>query len=358
MSQPKTVKTSFKAVDHTTWQWKLFLVYDVLMMGLIIINLVILGLNAIILSDFAEGISENLNLVSYREHYIEAWAPWVKIIDRFFIYYLITELLVRWFIAAINKHHRRWFFFPFIHWYEVLAIIPQLRFLRLLRAGVIAYRLHELGYKVIPHNLLRRGKFYYDLVMEELTSRIVLTVIDGVEKELETSTSHHKLIHELIDHHRKQFAEVLAETLQESLATALQQQRQFIAQNIGDIVHQSIDDTPELKNILRMMPVVGGLLEQRIQAIGRRLAENITEGIIDPIAEHTILPHQPANPLLNHIAEEVSKVPLDSQKVDHLVESIVMESLEAVRKQVKVKHWQQLLDQSKIDVENQNNPSV
>ena len=358
MSVPKTVKTSFKAVDHTTWQWKLFLVYDVLMMGLIIINLIILGLNAIILSDFGEGIAESLNILVYRDAYIEHWSPWVKIIDRWFIYFLISELLLRWIIAIWNKHHRRWFFFPFVHWYEVLAIIPQLRFLRLLRASVIAYRLHELGYSVIPQKLLNRGKFYYDLVMEELTSRIVLTVIDGVEKELSTSSSHHELIHELINQHRQQFADVLAETLQLSLATALQQQREFIAQNIGDIVHKSIDDTPELKNILKMMPVVGSLLEQRIQSIGRRLAENISQGIIDPLAQHNVLPHQHANPLITEVAKQISQVPLDSEKIDILVESIVIESLNAVRKQVKVKHWQQLLDKYQESTENENKPSV
>lgn len=345
--QPKPTKPSpFKAVDHTTWKWKVFLIYDVIMMILIVINLVILGLNAIILSDFGEWVATSLNSSAARQDYIQHWLPWVKVIDRGFIFFLIFELLVRWIIAIVGHHHRRWFFFPFVHWYEVLAIIPQLRFLRLLRAGVIAYRLHELGYQVVPKNLLRRVKFYYDLVMEELTSRIVLTVIDGVEKELDTSSTHHKLIHELIDHHRDQFSIVLAEVLQQSLATALQQQRHFIAENIGDIVHQSIDDTPELKNILKLMPVVGSLLEQRIQAIGRRLAENITQGILDPLAQHNVVPHQHANPLLSEVSAQISRVPLDSQKIDQLVESIVRESLETARKQVKVKHWQQLLDKS------------
>ena len=336
---------SFKRIDHTTWKWKAFLVYDVVMMILIVINLLILGLNAIILSDFGEGVARVLRLTELQTAYQNQLVPWVKLIDRFFIFYLIFELIIRWIIAIVGKHHRRWFFFPFIHWYEVLAIIPQLRFLRLLRAGVIAYRLHELGYQVIPKNIVQRGKFYYDLVMEELSSRIVLSVIDGVEKELDTSATHHALIHQLIDQHRQQFADVLAQTLQQSLAKALQDQRQFIAENIGDIVHQSIDDTPELKNILRMMPVVGSLLETRIQAIGRRLAENITQGIIDPLAQHHVATEQHANPLLNEIAKQISKVPLDSKEIDLLVESVVLESLNAVRKQVKVKQWQQLIDQ-------------
>ena len=350
--------THFKRIDHTTGKWKAFLIYDVLMMILIIINLITLGLNAIILSDFGDGIARFLNLTAMQNDYQNQILPWVKLIDRIFIFYLIFELILRWFIAIIGKHHRRWFFFPFIHWYEVLAIIPQLRFLRLLRAGVIAYRLHELGYQVMPQNLIKRGKFYYDLVMEELTSRIVLTVIDGVEKEFETSATHHALIHQLIDQHRQQFADVLAQTLQQSLATALQQQRQFIAENIGDIVHQSIDDTPELKNILRMMPVVGGLLETRIQAIGRRLAENITQGIIDPLAQHNVVPHQHANPLLTEVAKQISDIPLDSKEIDLMVESIVVASLDAMRKQVKVKHWQQLIDQGANSTENVNKASL
>ena len=358
MKQGKAVTTSFKTVDHTTWQWKIFLVYDVLMMILIIINLLILGLNALILSDYGQWIASNLNLTAARADYMQHWLPWVKVIDRAFLFFLIFELSLRWCIAIIGKHHRRWFFFPFVHWYEVLAIIPQLRFLRLLRASVIAYRLHELGYQVVPQNLLKRTKFYYDLVMEELTSRIVLTVIDGVEKELDTSSTHHALIHELIDDHREKFAIVLAEVLQQSLATALQQQRNLIAENIGDIVHQSIDDTPELKNILRMMPVVGGLLEQRIQAIGRRLAENITQGIIDPLAQHNIVPKQHANPLISEVTQQVSQVSLNSEHIDQLVESIVRSSLDTIRKQVKVKHWQQLLDESNNSEQFDDKPMV
>jgi hypothetical protein len=111
--------------------------------------------------------------------------------------------------------------FPFIHWYEILAIIPHLRFLRLFRAGIIAYRLHELGYKVVPDNIRIKALFYYSVVMEELSDRVVITVIDGVRQELETSSSHKDIIHELVDHHRQLFTVALSSILQESLAKTL-----------------------------------------------------------------------------------------------------------------------------------------
>jgi hypothetical protein len=72
--------------------------------------------------------------------------------EAWFILFLITELpCVGQLQLSINIISL--VFFPFIHWYEILAIIPHLRFLRLFRAGIIAYRLHELGYK----SFLRAG---------------------------------------------------------------------------------------------------------------------------------------------------------------------------------------------------------
>ena len=254
---------------------------------------------------------------------------------------MITELLVRWGIAIVYRHHRRWFFFPFIHWYEILAIIPHLRFLRLFRAGVIAFRLHELGYNVIPESVQAKAKFYYRVVMEELSDRVVITVLDGVKHELNTSSTHKKIIHDLVDHHRALFAQALAEILQESLATELKQRQYFIAQNVGLIVNRAIEDTPELTQLLRLIPIVGGRIEQQIQSIGQRLGENITQGLLEPMVTGNSA--QP-NATYRLIAEKVSDLKIDNQSLEQLVESVVYESLDAIRKQVKVKQWLEELE--------------
>jgi hypothetical protein len=56
-------------------------------------------------------------------------------------------------------------------------------------------------------------------------------VIDGIKRELETSSTHKKIIHELVDHHRQLFAVTIAELLQESLATELQAQQDQISKS-------------------------------------------------------------------------------------------------------------------------------
>ncbi|CAG67794.1 conserved hypothetical protein; putative membrane protein [Acinetobacter baylyi ADP1] len=268
--------------------------------------------------------------------------PWVITTEAWFIGFLIVELLVRWAISVVYKHHQRWFFFPFIHWYEILAIIPHLRFLRLFRAGIVAYRLYEMGYKIIPASWLQRGRFYYQVIMEELSDRVVITVIDGIKHELQTSSTHKKILHDLVDHHRSLFATTLAEILQETLATELKAQQPIMSQRVGEIVNQAIEDTPELTQLLRLIPIVGGRIESQIQSIGQRLGENITSGLIDPFIQGS---DTAPNTNYQLIAQRVSELNIDNQHLEQLVESIVFESIEAIRKQVKIKQWQEILKQ-------------
>ncbi|OTG81099.1 hypothetical protein [Acinetobacter sp. ANC 4648] len=344
MTDPATPhKRGYRATRHDTAAWKLFLVYDIFMMLIIVVNLVCLCANAFLISNFAAWFFDQIHLTSVLTYYKINLHPWVVKTESWFITFLVVELLIRWFISIIHKHHRRWFFFPFIHWYEVLAIIPYLRFLRLIRAAIIGYRLHELGYQVIPENIKNKILFYYSVVMEELSDRVVITVIDGIRHELNTSSSHKKIIHNLVDHHRDLFAKAVAEILQESLATELKVQQRYIADNVGEIVKQAIEDTPQLTQLLRLIPIAGSMIENQIQSIGQRLGENITMGLIEPLTQGSI---QQPNAIYHLISEKVSNLNIENQTLEELVESAVYESLESLRKQVKIKQWQLVLDKN------------
>ncbi len=330
-------KTGFQAIRHDTTAWKLYLAYDIFMMVIIFINLICLSSNALLMSDFGAWLFEQIHLTQILQFYKTELHPWVIKTESWFITFLLLELLLRWLIAVINQHHQRWFFFPFIHWYEILAIHPYLRFLRLIRAGIIAYRLHEIGYQVVPQGLLKQLKFYYHVIMEELSDRVVITVIDSVKKELDTSSTHKKILHDLVNHHRQMFATTLAQILQESLATELKSQQTCIADHVGQVVIKAIEDTPELTQLLRLIPIVGGRIEQQIHNIGQHLGENITQGLILPfVSGSTAQPNQP----YTLMAEKISQVNIENHALEQLVESVVYESLESLRQQVAVKQWQ------------------
>jgi len=336
-------KSKYHHLDPNSLSFKLFLIYDIFMVFIIIFNLFCLCANLFLMSNLGTWFFHSIYLTNILDFYRIHLHPWVINTEAWFIVFLITELIIRWGIAIVQRHHQRWFFFPFIHWYEVLAIIPYLRFLRLFRAGIIAYRLHEMGYKVVPRSLQTKGRFYYNVVMEELSDRIVINVLDGIKNELETSSSHKIIIHDLVEHHRALFATALADILQETLSHELQAQRHVIAKNVGHIVNQAIEDTPELTQLLRLIPLVGSRIEQQIQSIGQRLGENITQGLIDPFTPNAVQntnSSQDEQNIYQYIAGKISTLEIeDNPHLEKLIESAVFESLAAIRKQVKVKQW-------------------
>lgn len=310
--------------------------YDSLLMILILINLFCLATDAILMSDFMLWLSQLTSITTPLIWYKTHLHPIVELTEHWFTLLWLTELLIHWAVSVYRKEYPRWFFYPFYHWYDVLALIPHLRFLRLFRAGIIAYKLHELGY--FPKKWYKWGEFYYFLVLEELTDRIALTMIRGVERELKQNSLLKQTINDMLDKHRQLFAITLAELLQESLGKALQQQQRQMSYNVGQIVNQAIEDTPELHQMLRLLPVIGGRLEQQIQSIGQRLGENITNGLLQPFTEPS---DKNANGTYQLIAEKASQTPLDSEQIAELVQSVIFDSLEIVRKQVKVKQWQE-----------------
>lgn len=125
---PDLVSSSFKFIRKGTWGWKIALIYDIFMMVVIIINLFCLCANAILMSDFGHWLFDFIRLPDVLQFYKSELRPWVMITEGWFTTFLIIELIVRWFIAIVMRHHARWWFFPFVHWYEILSIIPQLRF--------------------------------------------------------------------------------------------------------------------------------------------------------------------------------------------------------------------------------------
>lgn len=75
------------------------------------------------------------------------------------------------------------------------------------------------------------------------------------------------------------------------------------------------------------------------------MGENITYGLIDPLVDGTL--DQP-NSTYMLIAQRASQLNINNQALEQLVESAVFESLESIRKQVKIKQWQQILAESKV----------
>lgn len=310
---------------------KISLAYDMMMVIFILVNLFFIAIEYILYAKF----SWTTQLMTFLQISSPAQISFKSVIsdaNAFFTLFLIMELSVRWIIAIVQKHYYRWFFFPFVHWYEVLGCLPILRPLRLLRAAIIAYRLYLLGYPIIPRSWIIKGKFYYELILEELSDRIVLNVIDGITTEFKQNKTRYALVEKILYKHKPIFIRILLELLEKNLPSAINQNQVIISQYVSAAVERSLQNTPELQQILRLMPVVGHLLSNRLEAIGARLGENIALELMYPLT-------QIPNPLYAEVANQVGSLQVHTLELETLLDSIVLEALQVIRDQVAIQQW-------------------
>ena len=163
----------------------IWFVIDFLMLGLLIVNLSFIIWDSIynfvavqnLLKDYAPALQSTYHPIHERFIFY----------DLIFVAIFLSEFVLRWGYSIRAKVYDRWYFYPFIHWYDLVGCIPvgSLRFLRILRVISIIYRLHQ--YKIIDFTntrLFRFVNFYYEAFMEELSDRIVLKVLSGVQEEV------------------------------------------------------------------------------------------------------------------------------------------------------------------------------
>ncbi len=90
--------------------------------------------------------------------------------------------MIRWAVAIARGTYHRWFFYPFVHWYDLLGCIPvgSFRWLRILRVVSLMFRLQKMGVVDFRDTYIGRSVIkYYRILVEEVSDRVVINVLEG-----------------------------------------------------------------------------------------------------------------------------------------------------------------------------------
>lgn len=319
---------------------RLKLTYDIVMLIAISIDLLFISIDAILMSNFSSNVAGWLAISDGLSWYQTSLHDPLRTVGGFFTIFLIIELLLRWAIAIKQKVYYRWFFFPFVHWYEVLGCFPQLRALRLFRAVVIGRRLHQLGYQVLPQPWIHRIKFYIDLILEELSDRVILTTIYNFRQQLTDSEVHTSLIKSTLDRNREQIEAMLLSLLRQELVPQLQKLAgqsdggKLIANEVGNAIQDGLANTPELRRYLRLIPIAGSLIESQLQHIGHNIGENVVYSL-----NERLLDAERIDALMVTIAHSIASIDVNNSALEALLASIINDSLNEFEAQIKIQQW-------------------
>lgn len=315
-------------------------VIDFLMLVLLAVNLLWIIFDWL----FATEIFQQ-SLLQHAPSFYQAYLPVHKnflFYDLIFVAIFLTEFILHWAWAVYRQTYQRWYFYPFIHWYDLIGCIPVAgaRILRFLRVFSILYRLHK--YQVIDltqNRIVQFVAFYYDVFLEELSDRIVVKVLSGTQEELRHGSP---LMHRIQDEILLPRQKLLVEWLSEKLAKASQKgylpNEDALRRYLETIVDEAMSRNADMRRI-KQVPMLGEMVTEALErAVGDIVAEVI----------HRILSDMASAD--NHaFIEDITEVFI-SKSEDNIssglqgqVQEMAIEILELMKYQVKQKRWQDKL---------------
>lgn len=334
-----------------------FLFIDIVMMILLVVNLSLILFDSIFASDFVQNILSRYTPDFYRFYDRYVHQDFLSI-DLWFVAVFVVELLIRWIIAIKNQKYYRWFFYPFVHWYDVLGCIPigSFRFFRILRIIGLTIRLHKLGFVDLTKTYLYHKVIkYLNILTEEISDRVVLHVLSGLQREIEQGNPLlEQIVHDLVLPKRRELTDWLSYNLQQATSSAYEAHIEDLQFYINQKLTTAIGSNRELK-VISKIPVVGGLVTNNLE----RTVCDMVESVVDECFQDL------ASPKNKEVVDDVANLVLDSfinpdrdqdTELNQMVRDIALDSLELVKEQVRIQQWkvrEELLKEQK----NSTNPS-
>lgn len=311
---------------------------DMVMLLLLVINLSLLLLDSLYRIGFFEALIENA-LPALRPGF-ESLNRNFFAIDLVFVAIFLAEFLLRWWVAVRERAYHRWFFYPFIHWYDLLGCIPlgSFRLLRFLRVFSIIYRLHK--YRIIDVRqsaIYRFLAFYYDVFMEELSDRVVIKVINGIQEDLADGSDVGQQVIDRLIMPRLSRLEVAVRDLSVHLSADMRDQENHpFSHSLRRSVVTALQGNEDLAR-LESLPLIGDVLN-------RHLEELIADVVVDTLAalvnETPVLLKPETYRALaesgNHSWDELDKEVL----------ALVHDILDLVKEQIGQQSWKRKLEKA------------
>lgn len=259
--------------------------------------------------------------------------------DIWFVTVFIVEFLVRWAYAVHHRRHHKWFFYPFLRWYDVLGCIPlgSFRFLRIFRVVSMILRLHKM--QVID---LRQSYFYRffekyrAVVVEEISDRVVINVLEGVQDEL-----HHgnpvvsKILTEVLRPQKEVLAEWLSHRIRAVGEHNYEQHSERLREYVNRKVAEAVRGNKEVRDIASI-PLVGSTITGKLEKAVAEITYAVIHGMmLDLKSEESV-------GLISELADvtmDVMLVEEEDSKLNRLAMEMAHQSIDIIKEQVMVKQW-------------------
>lgn len=309
-----------------------WLLLDLFMLGLLLLNLTWLLFDGLYNTAFVYD-----QLSALAPGFVELYDPIHRnfiLVDLVFISIFLTEFCFRWVVAIVRKEHLRWYFFPFLRWYDLVGCIPlgATRMFRFLRIFSILYRLHKN--KIIDLNdtaIYRFIAFYYDVFVEELSDRIVVKVISDAQKDIAAGSPLVDDINQNVIAPRRPVISQWLAGMFNHIGSSISDSEHgdIIRRHVKDSVGKAVRENSQVST-LSFVPVVGKTIESTLE---NAVTDIVTSSLINLLSDIE------GEDVDRFIANGLKDYSPDEQQLDKEVLLVINECLELVKSHVSQQRW-------------------
>lgn len=260
-------------------------------------------------------------------------------IDMVFVGIFLTEFVISWIVAAARRQYHRWFFYPLIHWYDLLGCIPldAFRVVRLLRIFTIVYRLHRLGIVRLDETYLyKTSRRYYDILLEMLTDRVAVNILTEIQEEVrQAGPTLESIVREVLRPKQEPLVDWISQQLTIGVKENFERNRRDIRKYVEEAIAKGFRTNDEIRTI-EQIPIAGKVISTTLE----RSIGNIVYHIVENVARD--LASTKNRMLVAEIAEMAFQA-IEKKDEDDPLHRLVLETveqvLESIKKQVSTHRW-------------------
>ena len=311
---------------------------DLVMLALILANLALIIFDWMFLNPAFQNVLQQ---------YVPAFHAWYDstihanffYIDLAFVSVFLLEIAARWGLAIWRQTYHRWFFYPFIHWYDVLGCIPisSFRFLRVLRVFAVIPKIQRTGLIDLKETYVYQSYLKYrDILVEEITDRVTVNILNGIQDGVRQGNPiTERIVRDVIQPQQEALATAFAHRVQEAAATSYEPYRETFRAYVDERVQEAVDQNQEI-GIIGQLPGVGRPIRSLLQGAISDITFHVVDDVLHDVAALD------NDQLIAEITERSSDALVRGkydERLNAILQEIIIDSLELIKEHVQIQQW-------------------
>jgi hypothetical protein len=314
---------------------------DLMMLIIVVINLMYLFFGFLFQFSFFTS-SVHYFSANFHDWYETLVFPNIFQYDLIFVGIYVAELIFRWIRSIYRKKYDSWWFYPFVHWYDVIMCIPilnGLNFFAVVRLCGLVYRLQRLGvFDLTKTFVFKKSAFVSEVVVEEIADQVIAKMLTMMQEEVQKgSPLVDKIVLNVIKPKEEVIVNYLSNRIGEAMNLSYTQYRIELKQYVEKIISESIHENQTV-DALRYIPGLGKIFQEMLD----KAVADITFNTIDKLMKDIINPNNTRG--IKEVTHGLLETFLDSshpegQELNATIIAIVNDSIEEIKISVLQKEW-------------------